>query len=37
MEFERALQAADVDNGGDGRIALPYWDCAPHLRKACPS
>lgn len=26
VEFETALQAADRANGGDGRIALPYWD-----------
>eukprot|EP00803_Ostreobium_quekettii_P001087 evm.model.scf_853EXC.6 EVM.evm.TU.scf_853EXC.6 scf_853EXC:58036-60614(-) len=25
-EFERALQAADRDLGGDGNVALPYWD-----------
>ncbi len=25
LEFEGALQAADVANGGDGKLALPYW------------
>lgn len=25
-EFERALQAADRENGKDGQIGLPYWD-----------
>jgi len=26
VAFERALQAADKALGGDGLIALPYWD-----------
>jgi len=26
LEMEKALQEADVKNGGDGKIALPYWD-----------
>jgi len=26
LEMEKGLQAADRKNGGDGRIALPYWD-----------
>lgn len=26
LELERALQAADRARGGDGRVALPYWD-----------
>ena len=27
VKFEQALQAADVANGNDGDIGLPYWDC----------
>jgi len=26
LEMEKGLQAADRKNGGNGRIALPYWD-----------
>ena len=26
VEFETALRKADRSNGGDGAIALPYWD-----------
>lgn len=26
LEMEKALQAADRKNGGNGKIALPYWD-----------
>lgn len=26
LEMENALQAADLENGEDGMIALPYWD-----------
>eukprot|EP01047_Picozoa_sp_COSAG01_P110262 COSAG01_NODE_39094_length_481_cov_0.814136_1_plen_116_part_01 len=26
VEFEHALQRADIKLGGDGNIALPYWD-----------
>jgi hypothetical protein len=28
LEMERAMQIADTLNGGDGRIALPYWNFA---------
>jgi hypothetical protein len=26
LDFEQALQKADVAAGGDGKIGLPYWD-----------
>ena len=28
VAFERALQTADRALGNDGRLGLPYWDCA---------
>jgi hypothetical protein len=26
FEFEKALRKADIENGKDGNIGLPYWD-----------
>ena len=26
LEFEQTLRRADLENGGDGNIGLPYWD-----------
>ena len=35
-EYERALQAADRALGGDGAIALPYWDwLRPEINGQC--
>ena len=36
MEFERALQAADMALGNDGRIALPYWDWSVNPDEGLP-
>jgi len=33
VEMEKGLQAADLKNGGDGKIALPYWDWADRTQK----
>ena len=35
-EYERCLQAADRALGGDGRVALPYWDwLRPEVNGQC--
>eukprot|EP01084_Bolivina_argentea_P258064 434902_1 len=36
MEFEKALQKADINNGNDGRISLPYWDWTQNIRQGLP-
>merc|ERR1719317_1363789 len=33
VEMEKALQAADIKNGGDGKISLPYWDWTDRSRE----
>jgi len=33
VEMEKAIQAADIKSGGDGKIALPYWDWTDRNQK----
>lgn len=33
QQFEIALQAADKENGNDGKIGLPYWDWTTYSEK----
>ena len=36
LDFEKALQAADVKNGNDGNIGLPYWDWTVNQEDGLP-
>eukprot|EP00486_Rosalina_sp_Unknown_P006395 CAMPEP_0201574998 /NCGR_PEP_ID=MMETSP0190_2-20130828/19872_1 /ASSEMBLY_ACC=CAM_ASM_000263 /TAXON_ID=37353 /ORGANISM="Rosalina sp." /LENGTH=900 /DNA_ID=CAMNT_0048004043 /DNA_START=34 /DNA_END=2736 /DNA_ORIENTATION=- len=37
QQFELALQAADKENGNDGKIGLPYWDWTTNPEDGLPS